>query len=189
MKYLVRTAVIAGIVVTLGTAAFAIAETGSYPGAERIPVVVVPIAAAVESSAAPEAVGSSTLPTSAATPDSKPSSGAQGNTQSDAQGSGLSSTQSGTRSGTQSDSQSSGQKSTPSQSPQIDSSKNTETKPPESTKKSSGDPEPEHEVVTPRIRDSHDEHPPEVKTEKIVEPQKASSDSGQNGSAEPEKKN
>ena len=63
MKRVVRIAIITAIVVSAGTAAFAIAETGRYPGAKQIPTVVAsPSATAHGSKSLPESIDASPLP-------------------------------------------------------------------------------------------------------------------------------
>jgi len=63
MKRVIRIAIVTTIVVSAGTAAFAIAETGRYPGAKQIPTVVAsPSATANGFESLPRNIGVSALP-------------------------------------------------------------------------------------------------------------------------------
>ena len=63
MKRVIRIAIVTTIVVSAGTAAFAIAETGRYPGARKIPTVVAsPSATAHGFEPLPRSIGVSALP-------------------------------------------------------------------------------------------------------------------------------
>jgi len=135
MNYLARAAIVATIVIGLGTAAFAIAETHRYPSANRIPVVVTPTTAAAVSTATPHAVVPTPTPPAAENPVSRPPK--------------KSSSTKTTSSSTKHPASDSAKKSTPDKNAHDGDA---------SVTNSADKAEPKREVVTPTVRDDGENH-------------------------------
>ena len=128
MNYLLRATTVATIVIVLGTAAFAVAETQRY-GAEGIPTVVAPVTRSVTPTESPRAVVATATVPATPPPPAAPSGSASG-----------------------------GEKKAASDSSGKKSSSRRDAPAPDTWKADSdnGD-EPEREVVKPEVRDDDDD--------------------------------